>query len=72
MPLFTRKFFFGLNTKEAKGEGQEAIVITNTSGIEVFKHLSIPKKMLKSDKDGNPIVDHKTIVKDICTYFSEY
>ena len=28
--------------------------------------------MLKSDKDGNPIVDHKAIVKDLCTYFNEY
>ena len=72
VPLFVRKFFFGLNTKDATGESQEAIVITNSSKMHTFKHLSIPKKMLKSDKDGNPIVDHKAIVKDLCTYFNEY
>ena len=66
VPLFVLRFFFGLNTEKDLKKTQEAIVISNITDIEVFKHLSIPKHMLKAD------VDHKTIIKNICKYFKEY
>ena len=66
IPLFVLRFFFGLNTEKDIQKTQEAIVISNITGMEVFKHLSIPKHMLKAD------IDHKTIIKNICKYFKEY
>ena len=66
IPLFVLRFFFGLNTEKDTQKTQEAIVISNATDMKVFKHLSIPKHMLKAD------VDHKTIIKNICKYFKEY
>ena len=63
-PLLVKRFFFGLDIEKDKEKNQEAITIVE-EGIDVFKHLSIPKHMLKEP-------DHKVIIKDIIRYYVEY
>ena len=63
-PLLVKRFFFGLDIEKDKENNQEAITITE-EGIDVFKHLSIPKHMLID-------LDHKAIIRDIIRYYLEY
>jgi len=63
-PLLVKRFFFGLDIEKNKESNQEAITITE-EGIDVFKHLSIPKHMLKES-------NYKVIIGDIIRYYLEY